>query len=60
MPSADPSLRLNDLRFIPGTPEYDEEQAMWRKLNAARHEVMSFLGTSPKIDNTPDDFCATA
>jgi hypothetical protein len=60
MPSATDPRRHIELRITPGTPEYEEDQAMWRSLNRARHESLAFLGTAPKAAVEPGDFCAAA
>jgi hypothetical protein len=51
--------REYELRLTPGTQEYEEDQAMWRQLNAARSEVLAFVGTAPKNVADSDEFhCA--
>jgi hypothetical protein len=52
--------REDELRLTPGTREYDEEQAMWESLNAARHEVLAYLGTAPPIEALPTDYICAA
>lgn len=58
--AAVPEIRPQDLRYTPGTREYDDDQAMWRIIHAARHETMSYLGTAPRIAVSPVEFCAAA
>ncbi len=54
--SAISTRELQQLRYTPGTQEYDEDQAMWQALNARRHEVMTFIGTAPS--HVPAEFIA--